>query len=153
MGSGKTSVGTRLAQRLGRPFIDNDEALQRRTGRTAREISMEDGLDALHAAEANTLLEALSDPQPSVVGAAAAAAVEPEVAAALEGSYVVYLRADPAVLATRFGGNNEDDHRPDLDLAQLDATRDPIYRARASLIVDAEEPVDAVVDAISAALA
>jgi shikimate kinase len=152
MGSGKTTIGTRLAKRLGRPFVDNDEALQRRTGRTAREISMEDGLDALHAAEVDTLLRALADPQPSVVGAAAAAAVEPEIAAALEGAYVVYLRAEPAVLQARVAAGTPDNHRPDLDLTKLDATRDPIYRARASLIVDAEEPVAAVVDAISGAL-
>jgi shikimate kinase len=152
MGSGKTSVGTRLAARLERPFVDNDDALMQRTGRTAREIALDDGLDALHVAEADTLLEALSDPRPSVIGAAAAAAVEPEVGDALEGAYVVYLRADPAVLQARVAVGTPDDHRPDLDLAKLDATRDPIYRARASLIVDAEEPVDAVVDAISGAV-
>ena len=114
---------------------------------------MEDGLHALHTAEVDALLDALSDAQPSVIGAAAAAAAEPEAAAALEGSYVVYLRARPEVLQARVvAASAHDDHRPDLDLTRLDATRDPIYRARASLIVDAEEPPDAVADAISGAL-
>jgi shikimate kinase len=152
MGSGKTTIGTRLAQRLGRPFVDNDEALARRTGRTAREISMEDGLDTLHKDETDALLDALADPRPSVIAAAASAAAAPAVAAAFEGAYVVYLHADPAVLEARIAAGNVDNHRPDLDIAALDATRDPTYRARSSLIVDAEERPDAVVDAIIGAL-
>ncbi len=152
MASGKSTVGIRLAKRLGRPFIDNDERLEHRMGRTAREISMEDGLDALHTAEADTLLDALADPEPSVIGAAAAAAANPKVAPALERAYVVYLHADPRVLEARINATTNDDHRPDLDLTKLDATRDPIYRERASLIVDAEQQPDAVADEIIEAL-
>ncbi len=114
---------------------------------------MEDGLDALHDAEGETLLAALADPKPSVIGAAAAAAVEPEVMAALGNAYVVYLRADPEVLQARvLAASAHDDHRPDLDLTKLDATRDPIYRKGASLIVDAEQEPDTVVNEIIGAI-
>jgi len=43
MASGKTTVGQTLAARLGRPFVDNDVVLERRTGRSAREIAAADG--------------------------------------------------------------------------------------------------------------
>ncbi|HEY5076772.1 MAG TPA: shikimate kinase, partial [Acidimicrobiia bacterium] len=40
MASGKTTVGRLLGVRLGRPFVDNDVVLERRTGHTAREIAL-----------------------------------------------------------------------------------------------------------------
>jgi shikimate kinase len=155
MGSGKTSVGSRLAALLKRPFVDNDDALFRRTGRAARDIAAADGLAALHHAEADALAAALADPAPSVVGAAAAAVLEPAGRAALSGSFVVYLRARPDVLEARLVREPDDGHRPKLDLVEQYSARDPVYSDLAALVVDSErhvdEVVETIVDAISAA--
>ncbi|MDQ1463055.1 MAG: shikimate kinase [Actinomycetota bacterium] len=162
MASGKSTVGRLLAARLGCPFIDNDVALEERTGRSAREIAAQDGADALHTLEAETLADALGPPEPAVIAAAAAAAVDPKVESALRGRDVVYLRAAPEVLAARIEHETDDGHRPFVVddparvLAEQFAARDARYRELATLIVDAgdddpERVVDAIMDGLRSA--
>jgi shikimate kinase len=161
MASGKTTVGKPLAARLGRPFVDNDDLLEARTGRTAREIAAAAGADALHLCEAEALVDALARPVPAVVAAAAAAPLEAPAAEALRSHDVIYLRATPAVLAARLANAPAgDDHRPLVARdarAVLDAqfaARDERYRELATVTVDANaEGYEAIVDEITAALA
>jgi shikimate kinase len=156
MGAGKSTVGRALAARLGQPFVDNDDALQRRTGRSARDIAAADGVDALHAQEAATLLATLEATEPAVIAAAAAAVLDPAVAAALPAHYVVYLRAAPVALAVRVAADDNairptGDRPPAEVLHDQFAQRDAVYTAQASLVVDATQPIDAIVASISAA--
>jgi shikimate kinase len=151
MGSGKTTVGTRLAERLGRPFRDSDAEITGNTGRTVRTLRDEMGVEAMHALEAEQLLDALADPGPNVV-AAAASVIEVSacrVALAAPGVMVVWLRGSPGVLAERFGSEA---HRPAYGadpatfLADQAAIRDPLFRAvdPVAMDVDLLDP-DAVV--------
>lgn len=152
MGSGKTTVGAALAGALGRPHRDSDADLGRMTGRTAREIAGEDGIDRLHELELGVLLDALESETPSVISAAASVIDHPAGRAALRGPdiHVVWLRARPEVLArraadgatgdaarrTRRGGSG---HRPDRGpAAGLAARRDPLYAAVADRTIDVE---------------
>ena len=79
MGSGKTTAGIQVAEALGRQFVDNDVALERRSGRTAAQISASDGVDALHRQEAAELLAALADPIGRVIAAAASTVLDDTV--------------------------------------------------------------------------
>jgi shikimate kinase len=156
MGAGKTTIGRRLAARLHRRFVDNDEQLEQATGRSAREIAARDGLDALHGEEFEALCDALEMAQPAVIAAAAAAIVEPGAENALAGHFVVYLRADPDVLVQRVAAG--DDHRPlDDDAARTlhdqYAARDARYLDVATLVADATADADEVLETITAALA
>jgi len=118
MGSGKTTVGARVAGRLGLPFRDGDALLEAATGRTAAALRESAGEAALHRAECVVLREALAAEAPSVIAAAAAVVDDPACRAALRaaGIAVAMLRADPPVLAQRFtegarpGGGGT--HRP-----------------------------------------
>lgn len=56
-GVGKTTVGRALARRLGRPFLDIDAEIERRTGRTVRALFREHGEDAFRARERQVLRE------------------------------------------------------------------------------------------------
>ena len=58
--AGKTSAGRLLAERLGCPFYDTDEVIRIRTGLTLRQLYRQEGVSALHAAEAAALRECCS---------------------------------------------------------------------------------------------
>jgi shikimate kinase len=160
MGSGKSTVGHLLARRLGRPFVDNDEALEARAHRSARSIADAEGADVLHRREATALVDALARPTPAVVAAAASVVEQPDAANALRGNDVVYLRAAPDVLAARVTAHaSDDDHRPFVDgdaravLEAQYARRDSRYRALADITVDTSRNApDAVVEDVMRAL-
>jgi shikimate kinase len=154
MGSGKTTIGTRFAAALGRPFLDNDELLAATIGVSAAALEVRDGLDALHRAEAAVLLDALAARTPSVIAAAASTIEATAVRAALrERAWVVWLRADPAALAARLP---ESDTRP---LSRRDpatlvreqaARRDPLFAGSAAATF---ETVGSSVDEVVAKVA
>ena len=142
MGSGKTAVGELLAGRCARPFVDNDQLLEQRTGVAAADLAESAGPDALHAAEREVLEEALSDDEEAVVGAAASVIDDPSIGRILEPHVVVWLSADPATLAERV---REPGHRPFLDddpeavLRQQAEDRSPRFAAVADIVVDTTE--------------
>jgi shikimate kinase len=103
MGSGKTSVATRVAAALRRPVRDSDEDLGAQYGQTAAMHAARYGADVLHAREARQLRDALAeDLDPPPVIAAAASVVEDETCRrALAAAFVAWLDAPPHVLAER----------------------------------------------------
>jgi len=140
MGAGKTTIGRRLARTLGRPFIDSDQQIEARTRRTVKEIFEADGEPAFRALEAEALADALDTEAPSIIAAAGGTVLREENRARMRQSgTVVWLRADPAVLADRVRNGS---HRPLLaedpaaTLARLDRERQTLYADVADHIVD-----------------
>jgi shikimate kinase len=158
MGSGKTSVGRRLATQLGLPYRDSDRDIEAATGLTVRELRERDGVDAMHALEARTLLDALSDREPSVISAAASTVEVPECREAMRAPdvAVVWLRAAPAVLATRFAA--KDRHRPEFGsspeafLTEQAERRHPLFASLDPIVIDVERirPNEAAARAMAA---
>jgi shikimate kinase len=129
MGAGKTTVGRALAAALDRPFVDNDELLRAATGVTAADLARTEGLAALHRWERDLALDAAAAPVPAVIAVAASLADDPSALAQVRASaFVVWLRADPTVLAARVPDGV---HRPDLAATPPD----PVARAAASATV------------------
>ena len=93
MGVGKSSVGRGVAEALGRPLRDSDDDLAAERGIRGRELAATEGVDALHAWEAEHLLRSLASAEPSVIAAAASVVDDPRAAAALAEPFVVWLRA------------------------------------------------------------
>jgi shikimate kinase len=140
MGAGKTTVGRKLARALGRPFIDSDQQVEQRTGRTVREIFEADGEAAYRVLEADALAEALATTSPSIIAAAGGTVLREENRDRMRhAGTVVWLRADPAVLADRVRNGT---HRPLLQddpaavLERLDAQRRALYEEVADHVVD-----------------
>jgi shikimate kinase len=140
MGSGKTTIGVPLAAALGRPFVDNDVQLLERTGMTAAELAARDGVDALHAAEAEALLGALDAPEPAVIAAAASTVTDPAVRRALgRDRFVVWLRPGPDALAARLSQASARPFATDEParlVADQARERDPLYEEVADISVD-----------------
>jgi shikimate kinase len=155
MGSGKTTIGSRVAAALERPFVDNDDALTRTAGMSAAELAARDGVGALHRAEAVTVLDALQRPEPSVIAAAASTITDPTIREALSNrAWVVWLRADADSLVARLA---ESAIRPlrDRDPARLVADqsreRDVLFADVAEMTVETGDArVDDVVTSVLA---
>src|SRR3546814_20346823 len=102
MGAGKSSVGRRVAKRLGRDLVDGDVVLDERTGgMTAAEVADSEGIDALHDMEAQIALDALASKTSDAIGPADSSLEVDVVRAALAPHLVVWLRATAAALAPR----------------------------------------------------
>jgi shikimate kinase len=157
MGSGKTTVGRRVAARLDRRLRDSDAEVEARTGRTVREIFETDGEAAFRAEEARALAEALADPEPAVVAAAGGVVLDPRNRERMrQAGTVVWLDARPDALARRVSSGG---HRPLLGddpltaLRHLDAERRPLYAEVADHVVSAEDrPLEDVVADVLAAV-
>jgi shikimate kinase len=153
MGSGKTTVGAKLAAALGVPLRDSDADIERETGMTGRQHAARDGIDALHALEARHLLDTLREPGTTVITPAASTLDDPALRSAMGDPrhLVVWLDASPAALAARL---KPDDHRPAIgpDMAEVlerqAVERTPALREVADLTLDATKSPAELVDAI-----
>lgn len=134
MGAGKSSVGRLLAQRLGLPFVDSDDAVEQRTGRAIRDVFATDGEAAFRALERETIADLLGGPD--VVLALGGGAVEDAATReALRGHDVVYLEVDLEEALQRVGGDAERPVLRDPQLAARYRTRVPDYAGVATLVV------------------
>ncbi|UCE32156.1 MAG: shikimate kinase [Burkholderiales bacterium] len=153
MGAGKSTVGKRLAARLGLDFVDADRELEARCGAGIPLIFDIEGEAGFRRREA-ALLDELTQRDRIVVGTGGGAVLDPGNRAMLSArGLVIYLRATAHELWTR---TRRDRNRPLLQtpnprerIEQLVAERDPLYREVAGLIVDTgRQPVEHVVRAI-----
>jgi shikimate kinase len=143
MGTGKTTVGRRLAKELQWPFADADEQLELRAGRSIPVIFREEGEAAFRRLESDVLADLLARAHPLVVAAGGGVVTRTENRALLgHRAFVVWLRASAPFLAAR----TDLTHRPLLAgaadptaaLQRLIVERGPLYQGVADAVVDVE---------------
>lgn len=158
MGSGKSSIGHALAERLHRDHADTDALVELGAKMTIRELFERHGEAEFRRAELWVLDKVLRlhEPGPPVVSAGGGIVTTPEARRMLGSSraYVVWLRARPATLAARLAGVTD---RPLLDgdavgsLERLSQERAGWYAEVADRVVDVDErSVDEVVEELLA---
>jgi shikimate kinase len=157
MGVGKTTVGRRLADALGRPFADSDVEVEARTGRTVREIFEADGEAAFRSIESAVLRDALGAAEPTIVAAAGGVVLDPANRELLRrAGTVVWLRAPVGVLVDRVASGV---HRPAVEvdpegtLMKMEDLRTGLYAEVADVVVDSTQPPDEVVASVLAVVA
>ena len=137
-GAGKSTVGRRVAERLGVPFADSDALIEERVGKSVSDIFITDGEAEFRRLEREEIAQALSD-FAGVLSLGGGAIMDDTTRAALREQRVVWLKVDLSHATQRVGMNSA---RPLLlgnvrgtMLAMLEQ-RTPLYAEVASDVVD-----------------
>ena len=158
MGVGKSSIGRRLAARLGVPFVDADTEIEKAAGMSIADIFARHGEADFRSGEARVIARLL-DGGPQVLATGGGAVMNADTRVAIKAKGVsIWLSAELDVLMRRINKRKND--RPMLQTADPEATlrellvaREPVY-ARADLTVQSREvPHDAIVGEIVRELA
>ncbi|WP_342358915.1 shikimate kinase [Terrarubrum flagellatum] len=131
MGCGKSSVGRKLAQRLGRPFIDTDSAVEEAAQRSIAEIFATYGEDAFRSGERRVVKRVLETPaQVVALGGGAWVDNETREATARAGAISIWIDVEPPKLMERLGRRT---HRPLLAGVDLATRIEELLRVRRSV--------------------
>lgn len=159
MGTGKSSVGKRLAKEMNSPFIDTDRVIEERTGRQIADVFAHEGEQFFRMKESEILAESLRALEPTVIATGGGIVTSGDNRHALREArasgvaIVVWLDAEPEELHERIGhGTN----RPLLAhnalgvLTRLSHERRHFYESVSSFVVDTGNKgvVDVVEDII-----
>ena len=138
-GSGKSTIGRRLAKSLGTSMLDSDAAIEETTGRSIADIFATDGEKEFRRIEEDVIRAALQS-HDGVLSLGGGAVTTPGVRDALAGHTVIYLEISAAEGVRRTGGSTV---RPLLagpdrneKFKALMAERVPLYRRVATMRVN-----------------
>ena len=152
-GSGKSTVGAALADRLAVPLRDTDQDVEALTGTTIAELFVDRGEEYFRELESEAVRAALES-HGGVLSLGGGAILRPETRKALDVHYVVWLDVNVPAAIQRIGMNTA---RPLLlgnvrgRFLELDRQRRPLYEEVATIHVDTSDlSIEEVVDALCA---
>ena len=152
MGSGKTSTGRPLAERLGYGFVDADAVIEQAAGCSIPDIFDRDGEAGFRSLESQ-VLSAISQRHSLVVATGGGVVTQPENWGMLQSGIVIWLDVVPDQLLQRL--NADSTVRPLLQTADPEATlnallneRRPLYAEADLTVVINDETPEAVADGI-----
>lgn len=156
MGAGKSSVGRRLAARLGFSFVDADTEIEKAAGASIQEIFAEHGETAFRDGERKVIARLLEQPR-IVLATGGGAYMNAETRTRIrDRGFSIWLKADLDVLVRRCSRRT---HRPLLQngdirgtLARLMEQRYPVYAEADVSVISGDGPHENVVDDILLAL-
>jgi shikimate kinase len=157
MGAGKSSIGRRLAQRLGISFVDADAEIEAAAGMTIAEIFARDGEPYFRSGEARVIARLL-DQGPQVLATGGGAFMNGETRASISQKGIsVWLKADFEVLMRRVKRRSGD--RPMLQgdpaerVRHLIEERYPVYAEADTMVMSRDVPHETIVNEIVTELA
>jgi shikimate kinase len=138
MGAGKTTIGRRLATRLGRRFMDSDEEVERAAGMSIEDIFSSHGEADFRAGEARVIARLLREPD-LVLGTGGGAFINPETRELVkQGAISVWIKADFELLFARVSRRT---NRPLLKTADPRETLRALIEARYPIYAEADVTV------------
>jgi len=139
-GSGKSSIGRRLARRLGVSFADTDAVIEESLGCSIRTFFERESEARFRDIEQETLAQLIAQQRGVLATGGGCVLREANQRAMREGGYVIYLHSSPETIFRRL---RNDTKRPLLQVSdplarlhELYGARDPLYRATAHTVVE-----------------
>jgi shikimate kinase/3-dehydroquinate synthase len=142
MGSGKSTVGREVAERLGRPFLDLDQAIEERAGKTIPELFDERGEEGFRQIEAHAVRVALAATEPGVIALGGGAVTTVANREALSAALTVLVDVDVETAWARVRGSDRPLARDEARFRRLYDERQPLYH---EVAVAAASDADGVV--------
>jgi shikimate kinase/3-dehydroquinate synthase len=152
MGCGKSSIGKRLAVKLGLPFVDADDEIERAAAKTINDIFTEHGEAHFRDGERKVIARLLGN-GPQVLATGGGAFINPETRQRVrEKGISIWLRADLPVLMRRVMKRDTRpllrDGNPEATMRKLIEARYPIYAEADMTVESRDEPHDLAVTEI-----
>ncbi|HMF24282.1 MAG TPA: shikimate kinase [Pseudolabrys sp.] len=146
MGAGKSSIGRRLASRLGIPFVDADMEIESAAGMTIPEIFDKHGEPYFRAGEARVIARLL-DGGPQVLATGGGSVMDAQTRALIGKKGIsIWLKADIDVLLKRTKRRND---RPLAEkIKDLLPAREPLYAQADIVVYSRDEPHDTIIEEI-----
>ncbi|MBQ3812576.1 MAG: shikimate kinase [Bacteroidales bacterium] len=141
MGSGKSTVGALVADALGCPFIDLDEVIVKKAGRSIPEIFAADGERGFRRLEKQALEKTVAKyaENTAVLSLGGGTVTIPGAVQLLQGSTLcIYLEASAETLQRRLQGQTDGRPLADDHFAERLSQREPLYRAAAHITIETE---------------
>lgn len=144
--TGKSTVGRLLAERLGWSFVDLDEYLEKKLGKSIRQVVEEGGWEAFREEERKAMREFAGKSNLVLSLGGGAVTHEVEMEALKEGALVVWLVASVETILERLSRDPKSATRrpaltekaPEEEVRELLAAREPLYARFANLKFDTE---------------
>jgi shikimate kinase len=153
MGAGKSSIGGRLAERLGRPFYDSDASIEEQTGHTVQEL-FRMGEPEFRALEASAVRAIVAGPPAVIALGGGALELEETRELLASSSFVVHLHLSWPEVRSVLPALSADRpllQQPLADIHRLYLDRQKTYRS-ADVRIDAPRDVGQAVERVLAAL-
>ena len=143
MGSGKTTIGSLLAEKLGLAFRDTDHLIEEREEKPVSQIFLDQGEDAFRAIEKRVLrVELLTDGTVLSLGGGAPISIDAQSALRAISSYIIFLDISLSTVVPRIGFNRDRPlllNNPRGQWQTLMEARRPIYEALADVTINVDD--------------
>ncbi|MDH3226942.1 MAG: shikimate kinase [Thermoleophilia bacterium] len=150
MGSGKSSVGRRLARALRRKFVDADAAIEKHAGMAIPEIFSKRGEVWFRRTEAEVIRTIVQERDPGVLALGGGALGSDRTRGLLSReATVIWLNVSPEVAWSRVGGSDRPLAADRGRFLRRAEAREPVYREAADVEIDADRPLGEVLSAVA----
>ena len=143
MGSGKTTIGSLLAEKLGLSFRDTDHLIEEQEEKTVSQIFLDEGEDAFRAIEKRVLREELlTDGTVLSLGGGAPISIDAQSALRAIASHIIFLDVSLSTVAPRIGFNRDRPlllNNPRGQWQTLMEARRPVYEAIADTTINVDD--------------
>jgi shikimate kinase len=158
MGSGKSSVGRKLATRLSLPFTDSDQEIEHAAGCSISEFFSRYGEEEFRAGERRVIARLLEKPM-QIISVGGGAFIQDATRAVIhERAVAIWLKVDPKILAERVGRRQDRPllqgyADPETAVTTILSTREPVYSEAHITVPSGSQPIEETVERVVHALA